>query len=127
MRDCSILFSNSNFMVTRLIFNIVPIFLALGACNRSAHIEKSIDKEENIYQQEISLIENHASVEKDIHHLLKQGYEKAGTKYDSVKFNLYHTPALMDSIKIESNGENIVRFYLGNKNNRVVAYYSYLD
>lgn len=63
----------------------------------------------------------------DVHHLLRMGYEKVDKVYDSIVFQLYYNFELQDSIRIQASGNDTVYLFIGNKQNRSVALYSYLD
>src|SRR5690606_685481 len=64
---------------------------------------------------------------KDVHHLLQLGYEKAGQKYDPIEFQMYFNEDLIDSIQVQTSGNDTVFLTIGNIRNKSVALYTYLD
>src|SRR5690554_2313188 len=112
-----------------MMYRLLIFLLVLSACQRKSvpdqngNANADIDTSAQLLTKDE--IPNNALA--DVHHLLRLGYEKADKDYDSLVFQLYLDHTLQDSIRIQASGNDTVYLSIGNKQNRSVALYSYLD
>lgn len=112
-----------------MMYRLLILFLIFSACQRKIVPQTGIviDVHIDTTLHLLSAKDIPANSLTDVHHLLRLGYEKSGTTYDSLQFLMYFDPKLKDSIRIQAPGSDTVYLTIGNKHNKSVALYSYLD
>src|SRR5690606_30575799 len=112
-----------------MIYRLLIFLLFIVACQRKTVSDNAKTVQVNIDTTFSKLISDEIPINalKDVHHLLQLGYEKAGQKYDPIEFQMYFNEDLIDSIQVQTSGNDTVFLTIGNIRNKSVALYTYLD